>query len=385
LKVQENLKSNINNPLYISYLKAVCSLSKLFSQSNIPFLYYRVAENIYCKTFGAENLSRDDLAYDARLGNIGIGIKTFIDKKISNEKIAEFNAFSGQLRNIKGEELAIKLAELRNERIDFANRTYGINDAIYHCIARNEKSIKIFETNYDLVDTDNLKNIRIKNASIFFNDKKSEYSFNFSKSTLFKKFVTPDNAVEISIEILEDPLELILQLFNKQITISDKFVIPGIDYVILPLYSLKESKQNLKVVSDKSGLNQWNAGGRKRDVGEVYIPVPSIIHKKYPKFFPNRETIFYLHVPTGEILNAKLCQENSKALMTNPNNALSDWLLRKVLKLKERELLTYERLMLIGIDSVRITKINNRNYKIDFAKIDSFENLITQKNELEEE
>ena len=71
--------------------------------------------------------------------------------------------------------------------------------------------------------------------------------------------------------------------------------------------------------------------------------------------------------------------------MTNPNKALSDWLLRKVLKLKEGEILTYERLMLIGIDSVRIIKIDNKNYKIDFAKINSFENLITQKNELEEE
>ncbi|WP_323807506.1 hypothetical protein [Moraxella catarrhalis] len=28
------------------------------------------------------------------------------------------------------------------------------------------------------------------------------------------------------------------------------------------------------------------------------------------------------------MLNAKVCQENSKALMTNPNSALADWLLR---------------------------------------------------------
>ena len=71
--------------------------------------------------------------------------------------------------------------------------------------------------------------------------------------------------------------------------------------------------------------------------------------------------------------------------MTNPNNALSDWLLRKVLKLKEGELLTYDRLMIIGVDSVRITKINNGNYKIDFAKLDSFENFLNQGTELEED
>jgi hypothetical protein len=36
---------------------------------------------------------------------------------------------------------------------------------------------------------------------------------------------------------------------------------------------------------------------------------------------------FNLQIPTGEIFSAKVCQENSKALMTNPNKALSDWLL----------------------------------------------------------
>jgi hypothetical protein len=385
LKIKENIRTDINNPRYASYLRAVCSLSRLFSQSNIPYLYYRAAENIYCKAFGAENLSRDDLAYDAKLGNLGIGIKTFIDRKINNEKIAEFNAFSSQLRSLEGEDLTIKLAELRNERIDFANRTYGINNALYHCIARTEKSIQIFETNYDIIDINNLKNIISKNTSISFTDNKNEYSFNFSKSTLFKKFITPENATIIPIEILEDPLELILQLFNKQIAILEKQIGPVNDYVILPLYSLKESKPDLKVVPAKSGLNQWNAGGRKRNYGEVYIPIPHIIHKKYPNFFPDRQTPFNLQVPTGEILNAKLCQENSKALMTNPNNALSDWLLRKVLKLKEGELLTYDRLQIIGVDSVRITKINNANYKIDFAKIDSFENFLNQGTELEED
>jgi len=76
---------------------------------------------------------------------------------------------------------------------------------------------------------------------------------------------------------------------------------------------------------------------------------------------------------------AKLCQENSKALMTNPNKALSDWLLRKVLKLQEGELLTYDRLKLLGIDSVRITKIADDKYRIDFAKIDSFEEFVAER------
>lgn len=80
-----------------------------------------------------------------------------------------------------------------------------------------------------------------------------------------------------------------------------------------------------------------------------------------------------MEVPTKEILSAKVCQENSKALMTDPNKALSDWLLRKVLKLKEGELATVEKLNELGFDSVIITKIDEENFKIDIMKTDSYE------------
>jgi hypothetical protein len=375
---EKNLKSNNN---YTNYLKAICSLSRLFSESNIPYLHYRIAENIFCKAFNAENLSRDDLAYDARIGEIGIGLKTFIDKGTNQEKITELNMFSNQLRKLSGKKLAVTLSELRNQRIEFANRTYGIKSAVYHCVARKKHQLNIFESDYDLIDIANIKKIKTQGAGISFEDGKNEYSFNFSKTTLFKKFYTPQNATLISIEILDDPLQLILHLFNQQIKRFIKEKIAGVNFVILPLYSLRESKMGHKIVPEKSGLNQWNAGGRPRDKSEVYIPIPKIIHNKYPQFFPRRETSFNLYVPTGEKLSAKLCQENSKALMTNPNNALADWLLRRLLKLKEGELLTYDRLKLLGIDSVRITKIDKQNYKINFTKIDSYENFIEERNE----
>ena len=58
--------------LYFHYIKSASSLSKLFSESDIPFLHYRLAENLFCKAFDAENLSRTDTAYDAKIDNIGI-------------------------------------------------------------------------------------------------------------------------------------------------------------------------------------------------------------------------------------------------------------------------------------------------------------------------
>jgi hypothetical protein len=122
----------------------------------------------------------------------------------------------------------------------------------------------------------------------------------------------------------------------------------------------------------RSGLNQWNANGRERSFGEIYIPIPVELHKKYPIFFPSRDEEFKLQIPTGEIFSAKLCQENSKALMTNPNKALSDWLLRKVLQLKEGELATMEKLDKLGFDSVIITKTDSQNFKIDIMKTNTY-------------
>lgn len=150
-------------------------------------------------------------------------------------------------------------------------------------------------------------------------------------------------------------------------------LIKGKNYVILPLYGIKDKR---KFVFEKSGLNQWNASGRKRDFGEVYIPIPIIIHQLYPDFFPTRDTEFNLKVPTGETYKAKVCQDNSKALMTNPNKALSDWLLRKVLDLKEGELATIEKMNELGFDSVVIYKDEDDSFRIDKAKSDSFEDFL---------
>ncbi|MFH1275731.1 MAG: hypothetical protein ABIH82_01325 [Candidatus Woesearchaeota archaeon] len=60
---------------YLKMLKILGSLTGLFSESDIPYLNYRVTENLFCKAFSANNLSRSDVSVDACLDNIGIGIK----------------------------------------------------------------------------------------------------------------------------------------------------------------------------------------------------------------------------------------------------------------------------------------------------------------------
>lgn len=360
---------------YLKLLSAVSKLSGLFSESSIPFINYRVAENVFCKSFDAGNLSRSDTAFDANYNSIGIGLKTFTcSTNNSNEKVAEFNSLSKNLINLKGKELALKLGEYRNERIDLATRLYNIENSLYHIVARKEKELLLFETDYNQIDLNNIHSVKQNNASLQFEDGRNFYSYNYSKSTLFRKFIIPKNAYRLPIEIIEDPYNLLLELFeDKTLKPATDKLFKGINYVILPLYGEKNKQ---KFVFEKSGLNQWNAGGRKRDLGEIYIPVPAEIHNYYPDFFPSRDEEFNLAIPTGEVFTAKVCQDNSKALMTNPNKALSNWLLRKVFNLQEGELATIEKMNELGFDSVIIQKTSNGNYKIDKVKSDSYDEFI---------
>ena len=360
---------------YENMLKVIGSLSRLFSEKNIPYLDSRVAENLYCKSFNAINKGREDLSADAIHNNIGIGIKTFVGKSPS-QKVAEFNKEILSFNRLQSLEKAKKIAELRNKRIEFTKRNYEIDEMKYHCIIREEGKMLICEEPMDLIDLNNLKLLKASEKSLIFKDGINEYNFNFSKSVLLKKF-KKDAIVEVLIEILENPFEIL----DKTLTEQKKEVLKTMEieyqYVVLPLYAIENDK---KVVPKRSGLNQWNARGRARNKDEVYIRIPAWIHKEYPAFFPNRNTEFKLKLPNGKYLSAKICQAGSKALMTNPNKALGDWILRDVLALKKGNLLTYKMLQEIGIDSVIIKKIGNLEYSIDFREEGEFDKFEEENN-----
>lgn len=363
------------NKNYAKSLSIIATLSRLFSDNTTPYLHYRIMENLFCDCFGFENLSRSDTAYDARLNHLGVGLKTFIcNSNASIEKVAEFNKDSAFLKQITDKrDLAEKLAHLRNERIESANKIYDIRNSIYHIIARQDNKLLFFETDYKKININNIQKIKNNDKSLSFYDGTNEYIFNHSKSVLQRKFYIPKNPHILEIEIINNPFELLLSLQDLQIK-QHKEKIAGLDYVILPLYSMKSEIKN---VPEKSGLNQWNAGGRTRKYGEVYIPVPREIHKKYPNFFPPRNEIFTLTTPNKENLKAKLCQDNAKALMSNPNTDLAKWLLQTALHYKEGELVTYERMLELGFDSVIITKESQSRFSIDIMPLDSYEKFIS--------
>ena len=369
------------NTQYQESIILIASLSRLFSESNIPFLQYRVAERQFCSCLDAEDLSRSDGSFDAKMGKIGVGIKTFqCSGNKKTEKIAEFNSKADELRQLGGKDLALRLSELRNLRIQADKDFHGLEDCFYHLVTRAEGKLRIFHTSYDRIDTSKLVGIVDNAKTIKFNDGKNHYTFNKSKSTLYKTFILPEDnqVVDLKVKILEDPLSKLQGCFlnkthdkeQKTVKLAFKEKSPTLHSVILPLYSTQSKTGE---VAERSGLNQWNAKGRPRDVNEVYIPIPRHIHKYYPGFFPPREQLFNLHLPTGDTFDAKVCQSGGKALMTNPNKAIADWLLRNVLKIPERVLATRENLLEANIDCVEVFKIDDKNFKITQASYGSYE------------
>lgn len=362
---------------YCRYLKCTGMLSGLSSESDAPYINSRVAENTFCLVTGAENLGRADCSADAKLGKIGIGIKTFLaNNNNTMQKVAEFNRDAAMIRHKSPESIVAIIANLRNERILGTMRIYGIESMIYHCVVREPNLIKVCECPMDIIDVPNIKNIITRNNgnAIYFEDGKNEYSFNLNKNTLYKRFDTTEALISINVEILDDPYKMLSRLLSYETEVKTNIVINQYESVILPLFSNRGGRN----VPEKSGLNQWNAAGRPRNDNEIYIPIPAWIHKSFSEFFPSRDDAFTLKLPNGNELSAKLCQAGSKALMSNPNLELGKWLLRDVMNLKQRELLTYEKLQVIGIDSVEVYKIGEKEYKIDFRSMGTFDDFAEQ-------
>ena len=360
-----------SNDKYFEMLGLMASLSKLFSENDVPYLDYRLTENLFCKYYNAINDARSCTAYDARFSRLGIGIKTFIlNNNASTEKIAEFNKLRPHLTDLKGEELAHKLAEFRNERMRFADDTFNVNESQYHIVGRSSGLLRVFNVPYERINIDRIRNVKDKGASISFEDDKNVYSFNRSKTVLMKRFEVPEVYRDISVDILSDPLTLLEQLLTDKPKDIYRPIVKGYDYVILPLYSTQQNGE----VPERSGLNQWNARGRARNANEVYIPIPSKINKLFPDFFPQRDEPFELQLPDGRNLSAKICQDGRKALMSNPNSDLGEWLLRKILKKEEGSLVTKLDLDTFGFDSIMVINTHKVNddglkiFKLEFAE-----------------
>ncbi len=151
---------------------------------------------------------------------------------------------------------------------------------------------------------------------------------------------------------------------------------------ILPLYSMKNQ---IKYLPEKSGLNQWNAGGRKRNPGESYIPVPRVVHALRPDLFPKRDASFELVLPNDQTVLAKLCQVGSKALMSSPNDRLNFWLYQLIdgslsnyiSRFSSNSPYRYEEISELGFDSLKFQATDSK-FSLSIAPLGAFEEWVHQ-------
>lgn len=381
---------------YIRFLKIFGALSGLFKDNGEgknakkPYLYYRNHEQLFARVFNVKDLTRQDSAFDAvailQGDRIGIGLKTWIHTKdLTYQKVAEFNKLSPTrihplINAGETQKVIEEVARLRNERVNLDKRQYATTKDVYHFITRDDNVMNIVESNYDLIQLDSLKIIDSNRGTFHFTDGLNNYKFYTSKSVLLKEFDATESKILQQIPIIQfdDPFELI-----NSINLPSQET-PKVEEVIyLPIYSDSSFQ-----VEEKSGFNAWNAAPKAKGTSylrpdfEAYIPIPRWIHYVFPCFFGfdalndierNRSEGFKLHLPDGRNISGIVTQSSGKSLQTNPQNILGKWILHDVLGLKARELLTMKRLNELGVDSLKITKIDNNNFKIELAETYAFE------------
>lgn len=413
---------------YIKRITILGVLSGLFKgldgeNGKKPYLHYRNHEISFIDSFKVQGITRKDSAFDAiaRINgkSIGVGLKTWIhNSDSSTQKVAEFNKKSGELRKLfeAGEDVDLvhRVAELRNNRIDDDKRLYETDLDIYHFITRDINCFYIIESPYEKIDINNIKDIYKRGPSISFNDGKNDYIFYMSKSTLFKRFDASKNEriLSVKIDIHDDPFYILENIFNSEPSSNEKDcsvmpplhddntylvdekstfdtsldleipqnlpITPSFDksdnFIILPLYNDDTYNVNEKSAFNASLASSKNKGSNiPRPAYEAYAHIPIYIHYLYPYFFgfnaldreARNNSNFKLHLPNGEIIVAKITQDGGKSLQTNPQSILGKWLLFSIFGLKPYEMLTRSIINEKEIDSIKVTKLDNENFKVD--------------------
>lgn len=411
---------------YIKFLQVYGALSNLFRQKQgnpIPYLDSKFQETIFAKVFNSKNIDIGNTPHDilSIFGDqrVGIGIKTWMNSSPSFQKVMQLKSFKNEIDKAAGqsdEDLAIKLSQIKNERMRIDYNRLGLKeeDNIYHYVTRDAGKFVVQETTYPLINIERLNNYKKTDTAFYWTDNHKEYKFTFGDSQIWQKFDSSNKdtlQLEIfDVPIIENPFEFLLKSYSSFINDFEQEKDEIIE-VYLPLYSYRS-----KEVEEKSGLNAWNAApknkgsNRERPLNEIYIPIPREFHEKYPSFFCKNifevekaqknfrgneidkpQVRFMLSLPNGKKIPALVTQSNMKGLQSGSQteidpatgkkygqSALGQWLLVDVLGLNQRQLVTRAWLEKKGTDSVRLWRKKN-DYSvihIDFAPVNSFENFM---------
>jgi len=100
-------------------------------------------------------------------------------------------------------------------------------------------------------------------------------------------------------------------------------------------------------------------------------------------------------LPSGAIVSAKVCQDGSKALMSDPNTVLCNWLFSTIdgsysyaeSRMPRHKPYTYDDLARVGKDSVLVRKLDESGsaFELEFAAVGSFEEFVESETEVDDE
>lgn len=118
-------------------------------------------------------------------------------------------------------------------------------------------------------------------------------------------------------------------------------------------------------VQSRAGLNWGQREGR--NANQAYLSVPKEIHNINPTFFPELKEVFQVITDDNQILTCVMAQANRKAIQTKDNSEMGRYF-RKRLGLKSGEMIVKENLEQYGRKSIRIFKLEENIFFMDFSK-----------------
>ncbi len=367
-----NLKDE-DKKTYRKLITNFASLSEAFSQKNeskeggedivAPIVNSKFQETVFQRAFGAIGEDIANTSYDASLllddkHKYLVGIKSF-GITSGDQKIAQFKKNSqfdnwgrilneiqknAQMVNSKEEaneineylykELAIKIARLRNARIESSKEqikgfkgTDNTVEAVYHVLMPSKKGqkpqIHVGETDYKPIDIDNLEIIgaTTKNnpTNFKFTDNNHEYKYTSADSQLYMAFNNRDIVVESwDVNYINDPFDLFEKL-NEQVSqgvlekkYKDEEILKTISWVIY------DENGN---VPTNSGFNAFNGGSklglrtRAKRINKIY--------DEY-KYKVNEEKIKKVKKLLEEVLLKKWSTDEEKEIMMKIRDELSE-------------------------------------------------------------
>ncbi len=113
----------------------------------------------------------------------------------------------------------------------------------------------------------------------------------------------------------------------------------------------------------QSGLNWGQRPGREKN--QAYIPVPATVARS--GFFPNRANHFTLITDDGQSFDCVIAQDGDKAIETTKNNSILGRYFRERMGLPLGIYLTRQHLEAYGRTDVKICKIDDETYFMDFS------------------